>query len=380
MRHAVTATTVLALLVGCSEYELSKNEKPVEAGAPQIQVDPAVIDFGMVAPGDQESGFFSIENVGSANLELGDLALNGDAVFELTTEASGAILEPGDTIDGMVTYTAEAGTWSGKVVIPSNDPDTPKARVDLFAGSEVTDKPVAVCSVDPPQVEAISGTATLVGDQSYDPSGLQIVEAIWTGVMRPAGSQADVPNAPTTQINIPGFNPDLVGTYGFELVVVNENGVASDPCYAELEAVPAEDLWVEMFWSQSGDDMDLHVTRDGGALRSNQDCYYSNCVSGFLSSGLDWGPNGPAGDPALDLDDIPGTGPENINVDTPEDVIYGVWVNDYPGSTYQGANSVTVNIYLSGNLVWSDTRDISGENSDVHFADVDWANQQVIPY
>lgn len=379
MRPIAVSTVTLLLLGACSEYELTNKQMPLEDPIPEIQVTPLVLDFGMLPIGETAQGFFEIENVGVETLQLENLELNGSAAFALDTMAHGMQLAPGETIDGMVTYTGTEGNQSGKVVIPSDDPATPRARVELFGGAAAADRPVAVCSVDPPQVEAISGTATLVGDQSYDPDGLQIVEAIWSGVLRPAGSQATVPNAPTTQINIPGFNPDMVGTYTFELVVVNEDGVASEPCFTELEAVPAEDLWVEMFWTESGDDMDLHLTRAGGNLESNQDCYYGNCVTNFFSTPPDWGPAGPDGDPALDLDDIQQTGPENINVDTPENVTYGVYVHDYPGSTYQPANTVTVNVYMSGVLAWTDTRDITGENSYTHFADVDWAAQTVIP-
>ena len=96
---------------------------------------------------------------------------------------------------------------------------------------------------------------------------------------------------------------------------------------------------------------------------------------------LDWGQGGYAGDdPSLDLDDISGTGPENINVYDPQTSgNYTVVVHDYPGSIYEGANDVTINIYLDGALVWSVTRAISGEDSYTPIAQINWASKTVSP-
>ena len=236
-------------------------------------------------------------------------------------------------------------------------------------------EPVAVCSVSPNPTEAIYGSADLLGDLSWDPGGLPLTYT-WTGVSRPPGSGAGLPGGAPTQPNRYGFVPDVVGFYDFELVVTNSNGVSSPPCVATLEAIPAEEIWIEMFWTVGGDDMDLHVVRNGGIpnMRTNQDCYYSNCTNG-----LSWGPGGPAGDPRLDLDDIGGTGPENVNIHIPESTTYDVVVHDFPGSVYNGVNDVTVNIYLAGVLAWSNTIGISGENQDVYFATIDWATMSVTP-
>ena len=374
MRTTLVTATALVALAGCSEYDLKGSPEPVEPAAPVIQVTPSSIDFGMLPPGTQESAFIQIENIGESPLTLGDINLNGSAAFTLTTTAAQQMLEPGETADAMVEYVATTGADTGNVAINSDDPQNPKVKVPLNGGVAVTDKPIAVCSVDPPQVTAITGTATLIGDQSSDPNGLAL-EYQWSGVLRPNGSAANVPGGPAGSPNRPGFNPDLVGTYGFELVVTNSDGVASDPCFTELEAIPGDDLWVEMFWTYSGDDMDLHLTRNGAATTSTDDCYYANCTFG----GLEWGPSGAAGNPTLDLDDIPGTGPENINISQPENIIYNVIVHDYPGSVYNGPNPVTVNIYLSGFLAWSDTRDIDGEGTYFNIADIDWAAQTVTP-
>jgi hypothetical protein len=313
--------------------------------------------------------------VGDASSDPSGLTLTYDWVLLSAPAGSGVPMPAGSPAvpNRFGFYPDLPGVYEAELTVTNSlgEVDTCVAQIDA---TEILE-PVAVCSVTPDPTEAIYGSADLMGDLSWDPGGLALTYA-WTGLTRPAGSAATIPAGTPNQPNRWGFVPDVVGFYDFQLVVTNANGVSSPPCVATLEAIPAEELWVEMFWTVGGDDMDLHVVRNGGIgnLRSGQDCYYSNCTNG-----LAWGPGGPAGDPRLDLDNIGGTGPENINIHQPESITYDVVVHDFPGSVYNGSNDVTVNIYLAGVLAWSDTLGISGENQDVYFATIDWATQTVTP-
>ena len=234
--------------------------------------------------------------------------------------------------------------------------------------------PVAVCTVSPNPISPPFESSSWIGSDSYDPDGLEIINYDWQLISSPPGSLTSMP--PGGAVRGP-FTPELAGNYIARLVVTNEEGKTSDPCEANLEATPVESLWVEMFWEYPQDDMDLHLIANGGSLESREDCYYSNCTpSAQIFFPMDWGVLGYSGDnPTLDLDDIPGTGPENINIDTPQPgAIYTVVVHDYTGSTADvyGDNEVTINIYLDGSLSWTDTRVISGDGSYTYYARIDW--------
>lgn len=239
----------------------------------------------------------------------------------------------------------------------------------------IGDSPVAVCSVDPVEVTPPFETATFYGRDSYDPAGMNIVTWDWSLVTQPNGSASFLAATSPWEREV---TPDLAGQYIARLIVETSDGRRSDPVDCSVDAVPGDNLWIEMYWVHNGDDMDLHLIRPNGNERTNGDCYYANCTTAFGGSGLEWGNAGGADNPALDIDDIPGTGPENINIAEPSlSGIYRVMVHDYPGSVYQPANDVTVNIYIGGVLMWNDTRTISGEDSDNDYAGVNWPQRTV---
>lgn len=343
-----------------------------EGQYPLLTITPPELDMGWSDPGEVVDDGFTLRNEGAASLTISQTLVVG-LEFELTApETSGITLDPGEEVYMDVRYRpSEIGTHTGTFFVES---DTPAGTQQAPINASSADKPIAVCEVTPTEIAPHYERADWLGEESYDPNGALLTEFDWALINKPAGSTMNIGGgAGANRLN---FSPDLAGTYIGQLIVYNEYGRPSDPCIAELEAIPRQSLWVEMFWQHSGDDMDLHVLRPGGSIESDNDCFYMNCVNGGW---LDWGiPGYSDDDPSLDIDDIPGVGPENTNIMNPENGNFEIWVHDFPGSVYSSANEVTVKIYLTGEMVWEDTRTITGENSYTHYATVVWPDGDVI--
>jgi len=373
--RSILFLSLLPLQNGCMDSTINPIKDPPAEGTPKIRVEPIPVDFGVVPAGQSSSQLVTLYSEGDVTLEVSAMQIgSGRETFGLVEPHTG-LYEPGSSTELTITYTSDGSETTGELQILSNDPGSPNAGVPLLAHAEVvpdtadtadTDpplsQPVAVCSVDPAEVLAIHESADWIGNSSYDDGS--IVNYDWTLVSAPAGATVTMPSGTA---NRRGFTPDVAGEYVGQLVVTDDDGLISEPCIATLEATAGDGLWVEMFWTHSGDDMDLHLVNPGGSLVTDSDCYYANCTWG----GLDWGSVGATYDnPILDLDDIPGTGPENINIDSPSRGTYTVYVHDYPGSVYSGRNDVTVNIYWGGLLMWTDTRNVNSEGTYYPFAEI----------
>ncbi len=188
----------------------------------------------------------------------------------------------------------------------------------------------------PPEVETPPLTSVEITGTAEDDG--EIVSWAWRRVERPDGSAArrpDPANRPTTT-----FTPDIVGVYLLELTVTDDDRMTAT-CQTRVIAAATEGLRIEMFWDSDGTDMDTHLLNPGARRWYNDDdCYYANCTGGRL----EWGDPGADDNPSLDIDDTDGFGPENINIDEPENGTYRVGVEAYSGT----ARQVTVRIYCGG--------------------------------
>ncbi|HJN74466.1 MAG TPA: choice-of-anchor D domain-containing protein [Myxococcota bacterium] len=317
---------------------------------PDIHLDPSSVDFDVVAPGDADTMWFTLKNQGDGDLLIGTTSQGGSGTFSILGDPAFQTIPPDGSTQVIVLYSPTTIDGdNGSLAITSNDPDEPEVIVTLLGnGGGDFDYPVAVIdgpdSVDPPE------TIGLDGSDSYDPGGWEITDYEWSLVVTPTGSggklQDTVGDATEAYF-------DIAGRYEVQLVVENELGVVSAPAKYSIDAVPTDAIHVEMIWDAAAADVDLHMLESEDASlfeRPGDVCYCNPSPS--------WGSSGTEDDPTLDLDDIGGYGPENINIQTPADGDYPVRVH-YFDHNGDGALTATVRFYLDGELFEEDSMVLS---------------------
>lgn len=392
--------------------------------APCIQVTPDTLDFGaslIVASREESTPNFStlfIESCGGSPLKVSRLEFEGDA-FGLTSP-----IEPNDdgdlillpaTTQGEVfpTYQLEVGFWpleeqnyGGRLLLYTNTSAEPIV-VDLFGRGVENSCPVPVTTLERYEVAPLE-IITLDGSPSVDPGG-EVQRWVWSVIERPSGSVSQVVESLFSNADPAGGGPeddeatptanffvDLAGRYVIELEVYDNLGQVSCAPTAVatviIEAIPEKDLHIQLVWStpedpdetdEFGTDVDLHFKhanaeeRWGGAA-GNWDCYFQN-------TSPDWGNVGDFLDnPSLDIDDINGAGPENVNLNQPE-----VGVDYEVGAIYFRSESVfgetgrdpriehdsyvTVRIFARGELIGEFVdRALNRLNQLWHVATINW--------
>ena len=244
-----------------------------------------------------------------------------------------------------------------------------------------------------------------------DADGDAMASASWRIVEAPAGSTAE-PN-PRDDLNTRIF-ADLLGDYVLELEVRDVNG-GIGRCTTRLSTESEDELRVEMVWNANArddrSDVDMHLKRSPAAEwfdagDTGDDCFYRNCTVCGGSSSENEGPcreeiaaynNDPNrspppqvmwsaplddDDPRLDLDDVEGNGPENINVKQPrEGALLRLGVHYWDDDGF-GPSTVSVRIYCANALAREFEPLIlqptgaagNGETEFWEVADIEWRN------
>jgi hypothetical protein len=237
----------------------------------------------------------------------------------------------------------------------------------------------------------------MFGSQSFAATG-SISKYEWSVVAPPGSVSVFLPSAAAPD---PTFEVNVAGTYIFRLKVWDEENTES--CLeAEYQVlvIPDEAIHVELLWvtpndpdetdtgPEAGSDLDLHFTHqfavgsvdvDGDGenepwFHSFYDCFWFNTFP-------NWGSFNPTvdDDPGLDRDDTDGGGPENMNLNVPENgLTYKVGVH-YWHDHGMGLANATVRVYIHSVLVFQ-VEGVTLVNNDMwEVATVAWPSGQVSP-
>ena len=136
----------VALLVGCTDYDLSRSDEveppgteetepePEPSEDPDILVEPLSLDFGSVlkdCPG--ETFTVTVTNEGKGQLEVSDIYLSGDGVSAFQQTGGPLSLAYKESATFEVSFTPLGWlSYDVDVVVESNDPDEGKVRVDAL--------------------------------------------------------------------------------------------------------------------------------------------------------------------------------------------------------------------------------------------------------
>ncbi len=368
----------------------------VDNGLPQLQLVPEACDFGNIAVGGIGQCDIAVKNTGTRALVIDSLAMVPSETIvppESTLEepfgffgrppTEDDAIEAGQELTLSLRFTPDAlGAFYGQIKALTNDPN--QNEVTIMLEGVGVDPPLAACGI-----KSINGDTSAIGN-AIEPlddviltadgseasvSTGQIVSYEWEVVHQPGGSNAvlTAPDSMDTGFSFAGRpGIDLAGTYVVRVTVVDDLGTRSiNDCSVEFEAIPTDTIHVQLVWDTSYGDMDLHMTKknDAGEYCMNGyslvgetsttscsgevlDCYYGNCKPTH-SSPPDWDADGvsrSSGDPSLDIDDLSGYGPENINIDEAVGGSYLVGIHHFSAPSQSGGIGNTVRIYLYGQL------------------------------
>ena len=362
-------------------------EIQANVGGPCIIVNPKKVDFGGKLVGKSALVTVEITSCGNEALELlqvkleddsGDFSLDLSALGDIITEDEPVVLDVNESNTFDVIYVPDEINPLDGNGQPIPDLGLIKLVTNSFlknvdievrgVGVEV-ECPTAVILVQEGDEVIPQTKLHLAGSQSYAAVG-GIENYEWT-VNQPVGSlSVFLPSATSPD---PTFQANVAGTYIFHLRVWDQNG--DESCVPAEYAVfvnPDEAIHVELLWDtpndpeqtdegpEAGADLDMHflhpfatgedIDGDGepdGWFDQPFDCYWFNPHPNWAS--IDPMIND---DPGLDRDDTDGAGPENVNLNVPQEgLVYKVGVHYWNDHGY-GPSYATVRIYIYSTLVF----------------------------
>ena len=322
------------------------------AGQGDLAFDPPALRFTFNMVGVAQTNFVQLINIGETPLHLERLRVEGATASLFTIDQSTLSLplrlSPQAPIQLQITYTPDddlsdsaqliAETEEGVSVLLPMVGETKSAGAapcleitptQLFFGSvprgQTASREVRLSACGPQAVtvddvkRGISFFGALPQTFSFTPPTLPLT-------LSPTQSVSfEVSYTPLRAGLEAGFIEVLSDDPQSPSQRVDLSAIAEPPPIEEVA------LHIKLNWDTDLTDVDLHLLAPNGQLWTCEgDCFFSN-------GNPNWGDQASAlDDPFLDLDDVDGYGPENINLEAPINGVYKVWVhywNDHGGDS-----------------------------------------------
>ncbi len=367
------------------------------------------INFGEGGIGFANNKTVTIKNCSqSKNLSISNLGLctkiddgscdPSSAIFTLKDPlpagidvAEGFVVGPQDTVSFVAIYTPiDLSVSEGSLSLNSDDPSKGTVVIPLKGKGTNNACPQAKSDAkirDTNRYQTTIATIPLKyiefrGSGSTDADGT-VARYEWTVVSQPIDSTSRLSS---TSVENPELFLDLAGEYVVELKVYDDKGTAScgDQSLIRIVATPDEDISIQLAWETpadpddtdaNGTDIDLHYLHPNGSWnRSPFDIFFNN-------KSADWGITADASDdPSLDIDDVNGAGPENVNHDNPQnDITYSVGVYYYTDNDF-GPSYATVRIFIGGVSQFEALDQfLPGTGAFWYVATISWPSRQISP-
>lgn len=170
---------------------------------PEIEVTPATINMGDVAPGSSTSGIATIRNVGDADLHVSLIQLvpaSTSPDYSIISGGAPATIAPGGTLEVKVGYAPGAlGNDLGVLRIASNDLDEPNSYVSLTGRGAAPDIAVNPTDVDCGEDCTVNAAkSTIVTVKNVGNTSLTITSLSFAGGSSPAFTLLNPPALPRT--------------------------------------------------------------------------------------------------------------------------------------------------------------------------------------
>lgn len=344
---------------------------------PMLTLEPNSLDFGVVETGSDARQTVTVRNSGNAAGVLTAFSLANTMDYSITTAlpltvngGDTAVLEvmfrpsvPGARHDVM-TITAQDHaaltlTITGEGRVPQGELLCQPSAISF---GQVERGDVAMQQV---ACTARGGPARLLG------AAVPTSQSVFSLPMPPMMMDIDDGSSVIIPVEFSAQGVPMVHRAMLTVTFGGGMGVANVQVPLTGEVVPppptATAISLVMSWDSNLTDVDLHLVRPGGRTfdsSGGSDCYYG-------ASNPDWNTTRDnTDDPFLDVDDIDGLGPENINLQTTAPGRYEVYIH-YFADRNTGPTNATLEVHIAGNLAATVNRNISC-NQMWHAGTIDW--------